>query len=68
MEKAILFSAVERGIKDPVDKLTCDKLKVGYLWDDKWFHKFYNAVSNQGLSCMYCFQFISEKKYWGRMP
>ena len=32
-------------------------------WDNKWFHKFRNAVSNGGRSCMYCFQFISEKEY-----
>ena len=23
-------------------------VKVGYPWDDKWFHKFHNAVSNRG--------------------
>ena len=29
IENAISFSAVEWGIKDPVDKLTCDNSKVG---------------------------------------
>ena len=27
IENTILFSAVERGIKDPADKSTCDKFK-----------------------------------------
>ena len=38
------------------------KSKVGYPWDDEWFHKLHNAVSNRGRSCVYCFQFISEKE------
>ena len=62
IENTISFSAVEWGIKDPVDKLICNKFK-SYPWDDEWFHKFHNAVSNRGRSCMYPFQFISETEY-----
>ena len=41
IETASLFGAVEWGIMI---------IKVGYSLDDEWFHKFYNAVSNRGLS------------------
>ena len=44
IENIILFGAVEWGIIDPVDKSACDNLKVGNPWDNKWFHKFHNAV------------------------
>ena len=57
-ENTALFRAVKWGITDPVDKSTC---QVGNPWDNKWFHKFHNAVSNRGQSCMCCFQFISER-------
>ena len=65
IENTIVFSAVEWGIIDPIDKSTliikliyvccdnCDNLKVGHPWDKKWFHKFHNAVSNREPSCMY---------------
>ena len=60
VENTILFSYFELGIKNTVDKIN---LKVSYPWDDEWFHEFHNIVSIRGRSCMYCFQFISEKEY-----
>ena len=64
MERIILISTLEWGIKDLVYKLSCENTeKLPTSEVGEWIHEFYDAVSNRGWSCMYCFQFISKKGY-----
>ena len=55
IENTILFSDAEWNTKDPIEKLTCNKIKSWlYPWDDdEWLHKFHSASQiEDGLACI----------------